>query len=182
MSFRLFIGALLALSCCASTWAQVYQWRDADGKLHFSDTPPPESQKVEERRLQVNSMEGLKPVEPSPEAGGQTPSEASSAKELNPGQLQQKAQSQCAAMARRMPGLIEELDVAGREAIKDGRGTDADHKKMMTMMETMHRDLKRDPGKCATDYAKDNAAQKVVDCIADTKDAISFAFCGYFPG
>lgn len=182
MSLRLIIGALLALACCASAWAQVYQWRDAEGKLHFSDTPPPESQKVEERRLQVNSMEGLKPAEPSAEAEGQSQGEAKTAEALNPGQLQQKAQSQCAAMVQRMPGLMDELEDAGREGVKEGRASAADYKTFMDAMSEMHQAVKRDPRICAEDYVTDKTAQQMVDCVADSQDAIGFAFCAHFPG
>ncbi len=42
-------GALLGLAlllCAGSASAQLYKWTDANGKLHFSDTPPPDTGKV----------------------------------------------------------------------------------------------------------------------------------------
>ena len=41
-------GALLGLAlllCAGSASAQLFKWVDADGKTHFSDTPPPETAK-----------------------------------------------------------------------------------------------------------------------------------------
>ena len=37
------ILALLAFSlCAAAAFAQTYSWKDANGKVHYSDEPPPE--------------------------------------------------------------------------------------------------------------------------------------------
>ena len=38
---------------CASAFAagKVYQWKDAKGVTHFSDSPPPAGQKVQDRRI-----------------------------------------------------------------------------------------------------------------------------------
>ncbi|MES2819701.1 MAG: DUF4124 domain-containing protein [Pseudomonadota bacterium] len=177
MSFRMLAGAVLALSCSLS-WAQVYQWRDAEGKLHFTDTPPPESQKVEERRLQVNTMEALKPVE---ESSTDEPGSTTDSTELNAGQLQQKAQMQCSTLVQRMPGLMDELDKYGRTAVKEGRVTEQKYEETMGQMKTMHEEVKRDSRVCAAAYEQEKDMRMAVDCIADSPDAVAFAFCVYFP-
>jgi hypothetical protein len=34
------LAIFLAL-CCALSWGQAYKWRDASGRIQYSDTPPP---------------------------------------------------------------------------------------------------------------------------------------------
>lgn len=46
--------SLLAL-LCVSAGAQVYQWTDSDGKVHFSDRPGPDAKPVELRPAQTIS-------------------------------------------------------------------------------------------------------------------------------
>ncbi|MDB5813195.1 MAG: hypothetical protein JWN23_312 [Rhodocyclales bacterium] len=54
----LLLAALFAL-CAGSAQAQVYRWVDKDGKVHYSDNPPPDA-KVEQRKLGDNSIEATK--------------------------------------------------------------------------------------------------------------------------
>lgn len=35
------ILTLLLVLACASAWGQAYKWRDASGRIQYSDTPPP---------------------------------------------------------------------------------------------------------------------------------------------
>ncbi|BCD87867.1 hypothetical protein PSm6_42740 [Pseudomonas solani] len=49
---------ILTLLATSAAFAQVYQWRDEQGKVHFTDTPPPESRNVTEQKLQVNTIQG----------------------------------------------------------------------------------------------------------------------------
>jgi hypothetical protein len=46
-------GLLVLLAALASAAAaqQVYQWKDAKGVTHYSDNPPPNSQKTQNRRI-----------------------------------------------------------------------------------------------------------------------------------
>ncbi|HET9469596.1 MAG TPA: DUF4124 domain-containing protein, partial [Usitatibacter sp.] len=56
MAMRHIAGAVLAAALAAGLAAQaqtnVYRWTDKDGKVHFSDTPPPEEAKsVSQKRM-----------------------------------------------------------------------------------------------------------------------------------
>jgi hypothetical protein len=42
----LLLGCLLALTSQAQTRREVYQWRDADGVMHFSDYPQPGARRI----------------------------------------------------------------------------------------------------------------------------------------
>ena len=45
-------GAALVAGVCAHAQTNVYRWTDKDGKIHFSDTPPPEEAKsVSQKRM-----------------------------------------------------------------------------------------------------------------------------------
>ncbi|HSC78729.1 MAG TPA: DUF4124 domain-containing protein [Chitinolyticbacter sp.] len=38
---------ILSLCCVAATAsAEIYKWKDADGRIHYSDTPPPDQKKA----------------------------------------------------------------------------------------------------------------------------------------
>jgi hypothetical protein len=53
--------ALLAVFafCMGSAQAEIYRWTDSDGKVHYSDNPPPDA-KVEQRKLNDNRVESTK--------------------------------------------------------------------------------------------------------------------------
>jgi glutaredoxin len=53
----LFVGiAALAMNAAAQT--NMYRWVDKDGKVHFSDQPPPQTEKnVQQKRIQGNVIE-----------------------------------------------------------------------------------------------------------------------------
>lgn len=55
---RLIALSLIGLCLCGSSWAQ-WKWRDAQGKLQFSDLPPPPS--VPEKDI-LQKPPGLKPT------------------------------------------------------------------------------------------------------------------------
>jgi glutaredoxin len=47
--------ALLALPLTAAS--DIYRWTDAQGKVHYSDSPPPEA-KAKQIKIKINSIEG----------------------------------------------------------------------------------------------------------------------------
>ncbi|HXZ48555.1 MAG TPA: glutaredoxin family protein [Usitatibacter sp.] len=52
MHSRLIAGALLLAAFAAHAQTNVYRWVDKEGKVHFSDTPPPEEAKdVSQKRM-----------------------------------------------------------------------------------------------------------------------------------
>ncbi len=52
MQSRLIAGALLLAALAAHAQTNVYRWVDKEGKVHFSDTPPPEEAKsVSQKRM-----------------------------------------------------------------------------------------------------------------------------------
>ncbi len=42
---------ILALLCTANAYAQLYKWTGADGKINYSDTPPPATARMVEKKL-----------------------------------------------------------------------------------------------------------------------------------
>ncbi|HYD81251.1 MAG TPA: glutaredoxin family protein [Paucimonas sp.] len=50
MRFPLRSSLLILLLCAANAHAQLYKWVGPDGKVHYSDTPPPTSAKQVERK------------------------------------------------------------------------------------------------------------------------------------
>ncbi len=55
---------LLILACVwATASAQVYTWRDASGKVHYSDTPPPG---VDAKKMRAGTQPGATPASGAP--------------------------------------------------------------------------------------------------------------------
>jgi hypothetical protein len=58
MTSTLLLAAALML-CAISAQAEVYRWTDKDGKVHYSDNPPPDAN-VQQRKLNDNKVEATK--------------------------------------------------------------------------------------------------------------------------
>jgi len=61
MAVLLFISCLLPGFQAASD--EIYQWKDKDGKVYFSDTPPPPGVDLEKRQFKENSVDRPKTKE-----------------------------------------------------------------------------------------------------------------------
>ncbi|MFC4158739.1 DUF4124 domain-containing protein [Chitinimonas lacunae] len=57
---------LLALGLALPASAAVYKWKDAQGNIQYSDTPPPPQSKAQE--LKVKNSGGVNPLEYAPKA------------------------------------------------------------------------------------------------------------------
>ncbi|MGA4633934.1 DUF4124 domain-containing protein [Pseudomonas solani] len=168
----------LTLLTTSSALAQVYQWRDEQGKVHFTDTPPPESRNVTEQKLQVNTIQGLDDSQVQRTSSRKMFEDDE--EELNPGQLHQKGTVQCAAAIRRMPSLIAETQKLGREAVRQKRATQAQLDDAMYKMDAAYKEMKRNEKACASDYVKGGEARLAVNCLADTDDVMTFGLCMKF--
>jgi hypothetical protein len=50
--------ALSAALCSGAAWAQAYKWKDAQGRTHYTDTPPPpDAHSVTEKKLRGNVVD-----------------------------------------------------------------------------------------------------------------------------
>ncbi|AOE86470.1 DUF4124 domain-containing protein [Pseudomonas sp. TCU-HL1] len=163
----------LALLLAQPLSAQVYQWRDADGKVHFTDTPPPQSRSVETQDLQVNGMQPVQAPQPEPAAESHEPT-------LNPGQLHQKGLQQCSTAIARMPSLINETQKLGRAAVRQEKISQNQLDKAMYKMDDFYKGLKRNERECVSEYVASEKARNSVDCLADTPDVLSFGQCMQF--
>jgi hypothetical protein len=71
---RPFVAIVLGLAVALSASAQIYQWKDKDGKTHFSDMPPPNQPGVQAqtpKRVQPSSTV-TKPEQDETEAETET--------------------------------------------------------------------------------------------------------------
>jgi glutaredoxin len=80
------LPGLLLLLACASSSAQVYKWTDAQGTVHYTDTPPPQ-----QRASQLKPA----PQGASGEAAGALPYELARAVKASPVTLYTTTQSDC---------------------------------------------------------------------------------------
>ncbi|MFZ6046377.1 DUF4124 domain-containing protein [Pseudomonas sp. CR3202] len=169
--------ATLAVLLAQPLAAQVYQWRDADGKLHFTDTPPPQSRSVETQHLQVNAMDGgqAQPAAPGPVAETKV-----AQRSPDPGQLHEKGRQQCSTAIARMPTLINETQKLGRDALRKQKITQNQLDQAMYKMDDFYKGLKRNERECISDYVSNDRSRTSIDCLADTPDVVSFGQCMEF--
>lgn len=146
--------------------AQVYQWRDADGKLHFTDTPPPQS-RVAEGGSQPDAVPPTAEVAPPAAAAGHGP-------------LQEKGARQCSTAIARMPSLINETQKLGRDAVRKQKITQNQLDQAMYKMDDFYKGLKRNERECVSHYVASEEGRSSVDCLADTPDVLSFGQCMRF--
>jgi hypothetical protein len=164
-----FALAALALLLSQSLAAQVYQWRDADGKVHFTDTPPPQSRAVESNHQQVESLD----VAPLAETQPQAPV-------FNSSQLHEKGAQKCAAAIARMPTLINDTQKLGRDAVRKQKISQDQLDKAMYRMDDFYKGLKRNERECVNDYVASEKNRTSIDCLADTADVLTFGQCMQF--
>jgi 2-methylaconitate cis-trans-isomerase PrpF len=176
MSPRIALAAL-ALLLAQPLAAQVYQWRDADGKLHFTDTPPPQSREVESPDLQVNSVDAVPTQAAEPAAGAQA---TALERQGNAGTLLEKGRMQCSTAIARMPTLINETQKLGRDGVRKQKITQDQLDKAMYRMDDFYKGLKRNERECLSEYLASEKSRTAVDCLADTPDVLSFGQCMQF--
>ncbi|MDH4558038.1 DUF4124 domain-containing protein [Pseudomonas sp. BN417] len=169
--------ATLALLLAQPLAAQVYKWRDADGKLHFTDTPPPQSREVESPDLQVHSIEAARTRPDEPAAGAQATTQQHQA---SPSELQEKGRMQCSTAIARMPSLINETQKLGRDGVRKQKITQDQLDKAMYRMDDFYKGLKRNERECLSEYLASDKSRTSVDCLADTPDVLSFGQCMQF--
>jgi len=72
-TFR-FISIILGMAIALPAGAQIYQWKDKDGKIHFSDLPPPSQSSTQTKAPKQQPVTVLEPAndEDEGEAGDKT--------------------------------------------------------------------------------------------------------------
>ncbi|MCO6055482.1 DUF4124 domain-containing protein [Pseudomonas sp. MOB-449] len=167
--------AALAVLLSQSLAAQVYQWRDADGKLHFTDTPPPQSRAIESDHQRAGSQDAapLAQSEPIAEAELQAPA-------FNPSQLHEKGKQQCSTAIARMPTLINDTQKLGRDAVRKQKISQNQLDNAMYKMDDFYKGLKRNERECVSDYVASEKSRTSIDCLADTSDVLTFGQCMQF--
>jgi hypothetical protein len=97
---------LLALPTLAA--AEIYRWVDAEGRVHFTQTPPPESryQKVDPRVSPASASKGTAQIEQYVEQGAKARAEAAQQKSKDQEQALARA-TQCAQAQARLKMLDE---------------------------------------------------------------------------
>ena len=172
-------GIALLIACLLTqvASAQVYQWRDAEGKLHFTDTPPPQSQPEKSAPLQVNTMKATRPSR-SEHADNEASDERVG--QVQEAKAHQEGLMQCSSAIRNMPSLISDVKKLGRKAVREGRISQSKFDDALDKMKEAAHRLKRQERECAEMYSRETRTQWAVDCLADSDDAKGLALCMQF--
>ncbi len=58
MTFRHLVLSVLCLALAAPASAQIYRWVDSKGKVHFSDSPPPDTKRLQAVKAPSRPVDG----------------------------------------------------------------------------------------------------------------------------
>ncbi len=114
---------LLAISLTFSTsgLAKIYKWTDANGKTHYTATPPPSKAKVlSKKEFKVRKTPKSSLTNTSRSSNYSSKNKTSS-KAKNSGDKRQHAQAQCRKARQKAPALEREVQRQLRQAVKSGK-------------------------------------------------------------
>jgi Domain of unknown function (DUF4124) len=139
---RLLVAISLALCVALPVSAQMYKWVDSNGKVHYSDKPPPSNIKTEKLRAPPPAPAASAPAPAANEAKGGTKQDAAKAEPKTPAEQEQafrkrqlesaKAQEveakklaqerDKAENCRRAKAALANLQIGGRQMRVDANG------------------------------------------------------------
>ncbi len=125
-------GLLLTLLLLAgAAGAQVYKWRDANGQVVYSQTPPPPEIQTEAETVApppppasaptAKTAPAAKPAEPAAPAKAQKAGKPAQTKAPSPAEQTKKAEA-LAAKCERARKALNELRIKNRIMMPDGKG------------------------------------------------------------
>ena len=113
---QLSMAILLTLCVVLPASAQMYKWVDADGKVRYSDTPPPTNVKTEKLRIPAQA-----PAVPAPKSAA---SKAGASKEASKSAPRTPAEQEQAFRKRQQEAAKEQEKQAQKESETAGRADD----------------------------------------------------------
>ncbi|MCL2644745.1 MAG: DUF4124 domain-containing protein [Betaproteobacteria bacterium] len=114
-TFR-FVALFLGLAIALSASAEIYQWKDKDGKMHFSDRPPPNQPSIQTQKPKQAQQPVTAPAqdEDDAEEGGDKPKKAVA---TTPAPAQEKSKAeQSDEEARKRRAAAEAREKAEKDA------------------------------------------------------------------
>ena len=120
-----FFVAMAVLLAAATVTAQVYKWVDKDGKVQFSDVPPPRDAKSgEAKKIEVRSASGAPAAPKAPPTDAKDAPKADVNTKAAPKTLAERAKEsdkrrEEAAEAAKKAAEVEQLAKAWQERCKD---------------------------------------------------------------
>jgi len=111
----------LSLSISTSGFAKIYKWTDANGKTHYTATPPSSKAKVlskKEFKVRKTPKSSLTHTSQSTNYSSKSKTSAKEKKTVN---KRQQAQAQCSKARQKTPALEREVLRQLRQAVKSGK-------------------------------------------------------------
>lgn len=167
--------ALVALTLCFSTaaMAKIYKWTDANGKTHYTATPPPAKASAEEFKVQKTKKSSLTHIDtskPMPLTINPDGSEKKNIHTINP---KLSAQTQCKNASKNLPKMHALMKTKIEESKSKGIMTQAQYDKAMKQM----RDTKNDKSSFAECVKKYNSGDKVeINQLANNDPEIALTY------
>lgn len=162
MRTRILAIAILLLPVAAA--AQIYQWKDAGGKTHYSDQPPPAAAKQERTfapRLPPPSVAGTASETPPATASLQDQEAAFQQRQVEKEEARAKQEKEASAASERQrncelaKGNLRNLQVGGRQVRFDPKTGDRAYLSEAEIVETV-----RDAQRAVDEWCNPQTAQR----------------------
>ena len=153
--------ALVALTLCfsSSAMAKIYKWTDANGKTHYTATPPPAKAdaKTEEFKVQKIKKSSLTHIDTSKPMPLMINPDGTAKKTIHTIDPKLSAQTQCKNAAKNTPKMHAFMKVKMKESLSKGIMTQTEYDKAIKQMENSKND-KSSFAECVKKY---NSGDKV---------------------
>ncbi|GAA0422122.1 hypothetical protein GCM10009133_33330 [Cocleimonas flava] len=171
---------ILGLAISTSGYAKIYKWTDANGKTHYTATPPPAQKKVisnEEFKVHKTPKSSLRPSSSYAKSSNSNSSDTSKSSKKTKAKKKPitkiHARAQCGKAINKAPALMSKIRSQLRQAISAGK-VPASKMEEFEKQERAGKFKAPSMDKCVKDYMAGGGRQ--TDTIADNSasDAIAW--------
>jgi len=165
----------VALSFSSTSMAKIYKWTDANGKTHYTATPPPKSlnaSKAEEFKVQKIKKSSLTNIDNTANSSVATTQLATGTKALAVDPTID-AQTQCKKAAKKMPAMYAHIKGKLDQSKKKGLMTDSQYDKALKQMKKA-KNNKKSYADCVNKYNSGGEAE--INQIANSNPEDAFTY------
>ena len=168
--FVLLLSMIMLLSVATTSLAQIYRWVDKDGKVHYTNTPPPSEEVTKVTRgSDSSSSDDDTDSEESSEEANDEDGESEEASESKSSQ-QAERREMCSRAVRELGSAIDGYLDGARKNLKSGHITQAQYDEVRNGFANMR--SKASVSHCRSAKGSD---LELYECLADNYGDVVFS-------
>ena len=125
---------ILMLSFTSTSMAKIYKWTDANGKTHYTATPPPSKEKSEEFKVQKIKKSSLTNIDKTIVKIPSDSESLSKEKDFTKVDPTLSAQSQCKKASKKRPAMFAAIKSKIDESKASGKMSESQYNKALKQM------------------------------------------------